>query len=123
MKRPFNIFDAIFMMAVVFKLTGTGLQVSWGAVFLPYAVECLFVIIGAISTLFSWRERIKFWFWNAAMKLRVKMAANNAKAYMKGVEKATQADLAGRKVEQEAVKKFSGSNPGQFISPADMGKK
>jgi hypothetical protein len=118
MKRPFNLFDALFMMAVVFKLTGTGLQVSWPAIFLPYAVEGLFVLIGALATLFSWRERIKFRFWKAAMSWRVRQAGENAKAYMAGVEKAHQEHLKAKKSNQGTA----GSNPGQFVDPSDMGK-
>lgn len=118
MKRPFNLFDAIFMMAVVFKLTGTGLQVSWPAVFLPYAVEGLFVIVGALATLFSWRERVKFWFWKMAMQIRVRQAGADAKAYMAGVEKAHQELLKAKKSNQANA----GSNPGQFVDPSDMGK-
>src|SRR4051812_38542792 len=121
MKRPFNIFDALFMMALVFKLTGTGLQVTWWALPLPYAVEGLFAIIGAIATLFSWREKVKFWFWKMAMNFRVRQAGANAKAYMEGVEKVHKAAIHGLKNEQAAINKFS--NPGQFTDPADLGKK
>lgn len=119
MKRPFNIFDAFFVMAVVFKLTGTGLQVAWWAMLLPYAVEALFVAIGALATLFSWREKIKFWFWNAAMKWRVKQAGKNARAMMHGIAKENEAI---RAVNKAADAKASGSNPGQFIDPQKLGK-
>lgn len=117
MKRPFNIFDALFMMSLVFKLTGTGLQVSWWGIFTPYAVEGLFAIIGAFATLFSWRERIKFWFWKAAMSWRVKQAGADAKAYMAGVEKAHQEAMKAKQAQP------TGSNPGQFIDPQKLGKK
>jgi hypothetical protein len=114
MKRPFNIFDALFMMALVFKLTGTGLQVAWWELFTPYAIEGLFAIIGAIATLFSWRERVKFWFWKLAMNFRVRQAGANAKAYMDGIQKAHDNFLKAKQ---------ASSNPGQFIDPADLGKK
>lgn len=111
MKRQFNIFDGLFLMALYFKLTGTGLVLCWVAVFLPYMVEGALAIIGAYSRLFGWNERVKFWFWNWAKNKAVKRAGAQARAYMKAQEEAG----------KEQARK-TGGNPGQFVDPKNLGK-
>lgn len=119
MKRQFNVFDGIFLLALFLKLTNQGPAITWIDVFTPYIVEAFFAGIGALATLFSWREKIKYWFWNAAMKWRVKMAGKNARAMMHGIAKENEAV---RAVNKASDAKASGSNPGQFIDPQKLGK-
>jgi hypothetical protein len=111
MKRTFNIFDALFLMALYFKLTNSGLVLCWPAVLLPYLIEGGGVLISAYSRLFGWNERVKFWFWNWAKDRAIKRAAKQARAYMKNQEEA------GR----ERVRQ-TGSNPGRFVDPENTGK-
>lgn len=111
MKRTFNIFDGLFLMALYFKLTGTGLVVCWVAVFLPYMVEGALALIAAYSRLFGWSERIKFWFWNWAKDRAIKRAGTQARAYMKKQEEA------GKEQARQ-----TGGNPGRFTDPQNLGK-
>lgn len=111
MKRTFNIFDGIFLMALYFKLTGSGLVLCWVAVFLPYLIEGALALITAYSRLFGWPERIKFWFWNWAKDWAVKRAGKRARAYMKKQEQAGKDHAA-----------TMGGNPGRFTDPQNLGK-
>jgi hypothetical protein len=109
MKRHFNIFDGLFLMALYFKVTATGLVLCWAAVFTPYLVEGALALITAYSKLFGWNERVKFWFWNFAKDRAVKRAGTQARAYMKAQEKAGQDQARS-------------GNPGKFVDPKNLGK-
>lgn len=86
MKRQLNIFDGLFLMALYFKITNTGLVLCWAAVFIPYYTEAALGVITAYSRLFGWGDRIKYWFWKWAMDRGVKRAGEKAREYMKAAE-------------------------------------
>jgi hypothetical protein len=111
MKRTFNIFDGLFLMALYFKLTKTGLVLCWPAVFLPYMVEGTLAMITAYSSLFNWPDRVKFWLYQFAVKMRVAKAGKQARKFMKAQEEA------GRERARQ-----TGGNPGRFIDPENTGK-
>lgn len=112
MKRHFSIFDGLFLLALYFKLSGTGPVITWLEVFLPYLVEGVAAIIGAVAKLFNWPDRLKFWFWKAAMRVRVRRAGEQARAVMAGHVKAA----------EQARARKTGGNPGQFVDPANKGQ-
>lgn len=107
MKRTFNIFDGLFLLALYFKLTGTGLVVCWPAVFLPYLLEGALAIVSAFSGLFGWADRVKYWFWKFALNRRVDKAGDKARKFMDDKFKEGQA---------------RSGNPGRFIDPQNTGK-
>lgn len=111
MKRTFNIFDGLFLLALYFKLSGTGPALAWWEVFAPYIVEAFSVVVAFVLNLFNLKDRLKFWFWKMGMKLRVRRAANKASAFMKAAEERG----------KEAARK-TGGNPGQFVDPANKGQ-
>lgn len=107
MKRQFNIFDGLFLLALVFKLKNWTPTPTWFEVFLPYVIESVLSLIKVLSQLFGWEDRVKFWFWNWAKDRAVKRAGTKARDYMKAQE--------------EAGKARSG-NPGRFTDPQNLGK-
>jgi hypothetical protein len=111
MKRNFNIFDGLFLMALYFKLTGTGLILCWVAVFIPYMVEGALALIAAYFRLFGWTDQVKFWLWKFALNKRVAKAGDKAREFMKAQEEA------GRDKARQ-----TGGNPGRFNDPQNMGK-
>lgn len=112
MKRQFSIFDGLFLLALYFKLSGSGPALSWFDVFAPYLVEAVTVLIGSVFTLFNVKDRLKFRLWQWAMNLRVKWAGKAARAFM-AEQNAKTGQAPARKV---------GGNPGQFVDPANKGR-
>ena len=110
MKRLFSIFDGLFLLALYFKLSGTGPALSWFDVFAPYLVEAVAALIGSVLTLFNVKDRLKFLAWQWAMNLRVKWAGKAARAFM-----------ADQQAKGQAARKVGG-NPGQFVDPANKGQ-
>lgn len=111
MKRTFNIFDGLFLMALYFKLTSTGLVLCWPAIFLPHLVEGGLAIIAAYSKLFNWPDRVKFWLFKFTLNRDMAKAGSKARKFMKAQEEA------GRERARQ-----SGGNPGRFIDPENTGK-
>lgn len=91
MKRQLNIFDGLFLLALYFKLTSTGLVLCWPGVFVPYLAEAILAIITAYSRAFGWIDRIKYWFWKGAMERGIKRAGKKARQFMKSAEEAGKA--------------------------------
>ncbi len=108
MKRQFNVFDGLFLIALVFKLRNLDPVPAWWEVFAPYLFEALTILIGTLLTAFSFKERSKFWLYEIVMKIRVKQAAKQARRFMK------------QKTAEGRAK--ANSNPGQYMDPQNTGK-
>lgn len=109
MKRRFNVFDGLFLLALYFKLSHTGPSISWFEAFAPYMVESVSIIVGAVAKTLSLKDRYKFLVWKIAMRLRVRQAAKQSAQFMKMAEEA-----------KATTRKESG-NPGAFVDPANKG--
>jgi hypothetical protein len=101
MKKQFSVFDALFILFLYFKLSGTGPSMKWWECFSPYIMECGFTLLGFLYTLFNVGGRLKFILWRKAMRIRVKVAAKKAK------------DQILKKFEEGARSKQAASNPGR----------
>lgn len=109
MKRQFNIYDGLFLLALVFKLRNIEPVPKWWEVFAPYMLEAVTVVIVAIFATLGIKERLKFWLWQLALKLRVKMAGKKARQFMKAQA-------------EKGKEQARNGNPGRFIDPQITGK-
>jgi hypothetical protein len=79
MKRHFNLFDALFILFLYFKLSETGPELNWLTIFAPYLAEWLFILWAAMDKTFGWSDRVAYSFWKLALKWRIKMNARQAR--------------------------------------------
>lgn len=75
MIKQFTLYDGLFILALYFKLTNTGLVLSWWLVFAPFYVEAIILFISKIGGLFGVVDRVKFFLWKYAMAKQVAKAA------------------------------------------------
>lgn len=109
MKRPFSIFDALFLVALIFKIRGFEPVLTWFEVFAPYVFEAFTVLIAALFKMYGVNDRAKFWLWKLALSVRTDKAARKAKQFMKAQEEAGKAQARS-------------GNPGKFVDPKNLGK-
>lgn len=74
MIKQFTLYDALFIMALYFKLTNTGLILSWWLVFAPFYVEAIILFISKVGGLFGVIDRVKFFLWKYALEKRIAKA-------------------------------------------------
>lgn len=104
MRKTFSIFDGLFLLFLYFKLSGTGPGLAWWEVWIPYMIEVVYIIGANIAKAFAVRDRLKYFLWNIAVKVRVKQAGKQARRVM----------ATGDSLNKQR------SNPGKFIDPDDL---
>lgn len=102
MKRQFNVFDALFILALFGKLSGSIPEVSWLDVVTPYLIEAVVVIFSVFNSVYGWdvSVRTSFLRWVASRKY----------------------DRVYKQAKKETEEQFRGSNPGSHKDPAKTGK-
>lgn len=78
MKRSFNLFDGLFLLAVYFKLSGV-YPVSFLELWAPYLLEALMAIIYLVATMYGWQLRFQTWVTKTATKIMLKRYVEKAK--------------------------------------------
>lgn len=84
MKKNFSIYDALFIVALVFKLRHWEPVPTWFEVFCPYVIELgimLIVFLFRIYGISSWLEQ---WLTRKAIAWRVRLSARKAKKFVNG---------------------------------------
>lgn len=109
MIRPITIFDGLFLLFVYFKLNGDWPEISWWLVICgPYCGQLLFLAIVVMAKTFSFEDRLKFFFWNWAVKRKLKKASSDARKNMQDiVDRRGEAHKALKEVVDRSNKKMS----------------
>lgn len=101
MKRQFNLFDALFIVALVFKLKNWPPVPAWWEVFCPYMIEAVIALITLAMAFYGVTDSIKQWLVNKAIAWRVRRSAVKAKKFVKGeFEKGKASANPGRAVDK-----------------------
>lgn len=100
MKKPLNIYEALFLVFLYQKINHPEF-LNWPLVYSPLFLEGLHTIGGAILKQYGIDDRIRFFLWKIVMKRDLKKAAGKAKDIMKSAKP---------------------GNPGQFYDQQKVGK-
>lgn len=78
MKRGINLYDGLFLLALYFKLSGTGPALNWVEVFLPYVIHLIVSLFMLIDSIFKFTELVKFFVMKPLYILKYRRAYKRA---------------------------------------------
>lgn len=81
--RPFNLFDALFIVALVFKLRHIDPVPSWFEVFAVYLVEVVYTLLYRMAIQLKWEQKLRHWLWKITTNQDIKRRAKQASAHMR----------------------------------------
>lgn len=110
MKKPISLIEGLFLLFLYFKLTGTGLALSWFWVFSPFLFSAVFTVLEFFVDRYGVVDRIKFWLWKIDLKIKSSQEIKKEKRHI-------------RQMDQVARFTKAGGNPGAFQDPVKTGEK
>jgi hypothetical protein len=102
--KSLTFWEAAFIVLIYLKLQTIGAVPTWFQVFLPLIIGALLPVLQSYLKIAGWENRLAFWIWKTALKIRMIGRKRKAKQMI-----------------QEATKRGA-SNPGKFIDPSNLGK-
>lgn len=107
MKRGITFWEALFIVALIFKIRELDPVPSWFIVFLPLIIQAVLSIAGPIANYFGVDGRLSFWLYKIVLKWTIRGKAKEARKVMRN------AYQSGRR---------AAANPGGYVDPENFGK-